>query len=166
MEYTSSRRGRDLLSDVTKSKIESKTKSKEAKYTVKKKPKLTAEKKKALTLRNEMNVDRPEFHRQQWFRYVRLGDEWRKPVGSHSKSRRSWGYRPPNVKGGYRGPSEARGLHPSGFEEVRVFSADELNGVKPDTQAVRIGGTVGAKKRIDIVKKADELGIRVLNRGV
>jgi large subunit ribosomal protein L32e len=134
------------------------------KYTVKKKPKLTAETKKALELRNEMNADRPEFHRQQWFRYVRLGDEWRKPVGSHSKSRRSWGYRPANVKGGYRGPVAARNLHPSGFEEVRVFNVDELAAIKPDTQAVRIGGTVGAKKRGDIMKKADELGIRVLNR--
>ena len=134
------------------------------KYTVKKKPKLTAEKKKALELRNEMNLDRPEFHRQQWFRYGRLGEEWRKPVGAHSKSRRSWGYRPANVRGGYRGPAAARDLHPSGFEEVRVFNVDDLAAVKPDTQAVRIGGTVGAKKRGDIMKKADEMGIRVLNR--
>ena len=140
--------------------------NKEVKYTVKKKPKLTPEKKKALALRNEMSAERPEFRRQQWFRYVRLGEEWRKPIGVHSKSRKSWGYRPPNVKGGYRGPAAARNLHPSGFEEVRVFNVDELNGVKPETQAVRIGGTVGAKKRINIVKKADELGIRVLNRGV
>ncbi len=134
------------------------------KYTVKKKPKLTTQKKKALELRNEMNKERPEFRRQQWFRYGRLGEEWRKPVGVHSKSRRSWGYRPANVKGGYRGPAAARNLHPSGFEEIRVFNVGELAAIKPDTQAIRIGGTVGTKKRGEIMKKADELGIRVLNR--
>ena len=67
---------------------------------------------------------------------------------------------------GYRGPAAVRGLHPSGFEEVMVYNVDGLTNVDPNVQAVRIGGTVGTKKRLDIQAKADELGIRVLNRMV
>jgi large subunit ribosomal protein L32e len=38
--------------------------------------------------------------------------------------------------------------------------------VDPKKQAVRIGGTVGTRKRIMIEDRAEELGIRVLNRMV
>jgi len=78
--------------------------------------------------------------------------------------RRHYGYRPPIVSIGYRGPAEVRGLHPSGFQEVMVFNVSQLNGIDPKVQAVRIGGTVGARKRGDIIAKADQEGIRVLNR--
>ena len=74
--------------------------------------------------------------------------------------------RPPVVDIGFRGPTEVRGLHPSGFEEVLVYNVDGLEGIDPKVQAVRIGGTVGTKKRIVIQERADELGIRVLNRMV
>ena len=56
--------------------------------------------------------------------------------------------------------------HPSGFEEVIIYNVDGLEGIDPKKQAVRIGGTVGTKKRIAIEDRADELGIRVLNRMV
>ena len=67
---------------------------------------------------------------------------------------------------GFRGPVAARDLHPSGFEEVLVYNVDGLEGIDPKKQAVRIGGTVGTKKRIAIEDRADVLGIRVLNRMV
>ena len=67
---------------------------------------------------------------------------------------------------GYRGPAAVRNLHPSGFEEVMVYNVEGLEGIDPKTQAARIGGTVGTKKRIAIEDRADELGIRVLNRMV
>ncbi|MCL1978833.1 MAG: 50S ribosomal protein L32e, partial [Methanomassiliicoccaceae archaeon] len=74
--------------------------------------------------------------------------------------------RPPMVDIGFRGPASVRGLHPSGFEEVLVHNVDGLEGIDPKVQAVRIGGTVGTKKRIAIEDRAAELGIRVLNRMV
>jgi large subunit ribosomal protein L32e len=74
--------------------------------------------------------------------------------------------RPPVVLIGYRGPVIARDLHPSGFEEKLVFTTDDLDGIDAKRQAVRIGGTVGTKKRILIEDRAEELGIRVLNRMV
>jgi|WetSurMetagenome_2_1015567.scaffolds.fasta_scaffold07626_6 large subunit ribosomal protein L32e len=136
----------------------------EGEYVTKRKPELDDETKALLLKRTEIDARRPEFQRQEWFRYQKLEGKWRKPRGMHSKMRRHYGYRPPIVSIGYRGPAEVRGLHPSGFEEVMVFNASQLTGIDPKVQAVRIGGTVGARKRGDIIAKADQEGIRVLNR--
>ncbi|HSV41887.1 MAG TPA: 50S ribosomal protein L32e [Methanomassiliicoccales archaeon] len=133
-------------------------------YVAKIKPQLSDEIKEMLVLRKEIADRRPPFRRQEWFRYQKLGEKWRKPRGLHSKMRRHYGYRPTIVSIGFRGPAEVRGLHSSGFEEVMVFNTKQLAGVDPKIQAVRIGGTVGGKKRIEILSKADEIGIRVLNR--
>ncbi len=133
-------------------------------YVVKKKPELDDETKKLLSLRYDMSHDRIAFLRQEWFRFPRLGEKWRRPRGMHSKMRRHIQYRPNVVSIGYRGPAKVRGLHPSGFEEVMVWNPDQLDKVDPKVQAVRVGGSVGYKKRQAIEKKADELGIRVLNR--
>jgi large subunit ribosomal protein L32e len=69
------------------------------------------------------------------------------------------------VKVGYRGPKLARNLHPSAFKEVIVYNVDDLNEVDAKTEAVRIAHTVGAKKRSEILSRAKDLGIRVLNLG-
>jgi large subunit ribosomal protein L32e len=135
-------------------------------YVVKAKPELDEETEDALAKRAIISGNRPAFKRQEWFRYSKLGEGWRKPKGIHSKMKRKLKRRPPVVVIGYRGPKAARGLHPSGFEEVHVQTMDELEGVDPKKQAVRIGGTVGTRKRIMIEDRAEELGIRVLNRMV
>lgn len=135
-------------------------------YVVKLKPELDSETADALAKRAMISGRRPAFKRQEWFRYAKLGENWRKPKGIHSKMKRGLKRRPPMVEVGYRGPAEVRGLHPSGFEEVMVYNVDGLEGIDPKKQAVRIGGTVGTKKRIAIEDRADELGIRVLNRMV
>ena len=135
-------------------------------YTVKAKPELSEETVDALAKRAIISGRRPAFKRQEWFRYSKLGEMWRRPKGIHSKMKRNLGRRPPVVDIGYRGPKAARGLHPSGFEEVMVYNIDGLEGIDPKIQAVRIGGTVGTKKRIQIEDRAQELGIRVLNRMV
>lgn len=133
-------------------------------YRVKLKPELDEETKRLLALRNEMSNDRVEFLRQEWFRYPRLGEKWRKPRGLHSKMRRHYSYRPNIVSVGYRGPAKVRGLHSSGFQEVMVYNPDQLDDIDPKTQAVRVGSSVGFKKRQAIEAKADDMGIRVLNR--
>jgi len=135
-------------------------------YAVKAKPELDEETKDALAKRALISGRRPAFKRQEWFRYAKLGEKWRRPKGIHSKMKRKLDRRPPVVVIGYRGPASVRGLHPSGFEEVHVFNVNDLDGLDPKKQAVRIGGTVGTKKRIMIEDRAEELGIRVLNRMV
>lgn len=136
----------------------------EGEYVAKIKPELSKEQKVLLVKRREMSDHRPNFLRQEWFRYQKLEGKWRKPRGIHSKMRRHYGYRLNIVSIGYRGPAAVRGLHSSGFQEVMVYNPAMLEGVDPKVQAVRIGGTVGGKKRNAIISKADEIGIRVLNR--
>ena len=133
-------------------------------YKPRQKPVLDDDTKNSLSKRNRISHKRPKFKRQNWFRYKRLGDKWRRPRGIHSKMRRHFKYRIPVVQSGFRGPANVRGLHPSGFEEVRINTTKEVDNVDPKTQAIRIARTVGDKKREVIVKKADELGIRVFNR--
>ncbi len=140
--------------------------AKEAVYVPKAKPELSEETADALAKRAIISGRRPAFKRQEWFRYVKLGDKWRKPKGLHSKARRNLKRRTPNVDIGFRGPVAARNLHPSGFEEVLIHNVNGLENIDPKVQAVRIGKTVGTKKRIAIEDRAAELGIRVLNRMV
>ena len=133
-------------------------------YKPRQKPVLDEQTKKDLSKRNRMSHKRPAFKRQNWFRYKRLGEKWRRPRGIHSKMRRHFKYRIPVAQVGFRGPASVRGLHPSGFEEVLVNNLKEVDNVNPETQGIRISSTVGDKKRELIVKKADELKIRVFNR--
>ena len=139
----------------------------EAEDVVKKKAELDAETTDALAKRALISGRRPAFKRQEWFRYAKFKDStWRKPKGIHSKMKRRLKRRGPIVDIGFRGPAAVRGLHPTGFEEVLVYNVDSLEAIDPKKQAIRIGGTVGTKKRIAIEDRADELGIRILNRMV
>ena len=134
-------------------------------HTARQKPVLDEETAKALAFRAQQKKKQPAFRRQEWYRYKRLSrSSWRKPNGLQSKMRLNRKYRPPMVRIGYRKISSARGLHPSGFEEVLVHNQHDLEGLDPETQAVRIGARVGNRKRIEIHDKANSLGIRVLNQ--
>ena len=133
-------------------------------YKPRQKPVIEDKVKAELAKRSRMSHKRPAFKRQNWFRYKRLGDKWRRPRGIHSKMRRHFKYRIPVVQSGFRGPASVRGLHPSGFEEVLINNLKEVDNVDAKTQAMRIASTVGDKKREMIVTKANELGIRVFNR--
>jgi len=64
---------------------------------------------------------------------------------------------------GYKGPKIARFLHPSGFREYMVFNVADLAEVDANTQAIRIAHTVGKRKRADIIAKAKELNLKILN---
>jgi len=135
-------------------------------YRAKKKPELTDNQKKQLSLRKQIQQRRPRFLREEWFRYKRIPMNWRRPDGITSKMRIHKKYRPNVVSVGFRGPKDARGLHPSGFEEVVVNNVADLTKINPKTQAARISGGVGTKKRGEIAKKAEELDIRILNMKV
>ncbi len=105
----------------------------------------------------------PKFRRQEWFRFARLGEKWRKPRGLDSKMRLGKSGKPAMPSVGYKLSRGVRGLHPSGLVEVIVGNVKELEGVDPAKQAVRISASVGAKKGEQITKRAQELKIKVLN---
>jgi large subunit ribosomal protein L32e len=128
---------------------------------VDKTPELTDEEERLLAQRER--VGKPQFNRQDYHKKKRTPTSWRRPRGGLSKQRRGIKGKGAKVEAGYRTPTEVRGLHPSGFEEVRVENPDDLEGVDGDRQAVRIGSTVGGRKRERIEELAEEAGIRVLN---
>jgi len=134
-------------------------------HVAKQKPVLSEDMKLALALRSEQKKKTPAFKRTEWFRYKRLSRSgWRAPHGMDSKQRRNYKYRSSLVRVGHGKIAAARGLHPSGFKEIMVHNTVDLESIDPETEAARVGKTVGGRKREQIYSRADELGIRVLNR--
>ncbi len=134
-------------------------------HTSRQKPVLDDATRAALDMRAAQSKKQPAFRRQEWFRYRRLSKTgYRKPKGKDSKMRQNRKYRAPMARVGYGKVAAARGLHPSGFAEVLVHNSNELDGLDPELQAVRIGAGVGNRKRSRIHDRADDLGLRVLNR--
>ena len=134
-------------------------------HVAKQKPVLSDDMKVALALRFEQKKKTPSFRRTEWFRYKRLSRSgWRAPHGMDNKQRRNYKYRSSLVRVGHGKVAAARGLHPSGFREVMVHNTNDLEIIDPETEAARVGKTVGGRKREQIYNRADELGIRVLNR--
>ncbi|MDD3985666.1 MAG: 50S ribosomal protein L32e [Methanobacterium sp.] len=109
---------------------------------------------------------KPNFKRQEWFRYKKLGETYRKPKGKTSKRRRYEARKPAMPAIGYRTPRNLRGLHPSGFEDVLICNITDLEKLDPSTQAGRISSTVGTRKKITMLAKAKELKIKILNKGL
>ncbi len=107
-----------------------------------------------------------EFKRTDYMRHLKLGKRdrkvvWRRAKGKHSKIRRKrMGYpRKPEV--GYRTQQSQSGLV-DGMQPILVHNIQELEAITPKTQAVIIA-RVGAKKKLDIIKKANEKGLTILN---
>ncbi len=118
-----------------------------------------------LAARKKVAEKRPKFIRQESWRYDRLAENWRKPKGKDNKMRKQKSGVPAIVKVGYRGPKVARGLHPSGYTDNIVHNTAEVAKLDPKKDAARIAHTVGKRKRIEIIAKAKQMGIKVLNAG-
>ena len=124
------------------------------------------EQKRLLELRKKINKKRPSFRRVESWRYVRVKDSWRKARGIDSRTRikSKSGVKSPSA--GYRGPKKIRGLHPSGFEEVRVEIIDDLKDLNNKKHAIKISTKLGIKKRINLIDYAQKRGFKILNIGI
>ncbi len=124
---------------------------------------LEAKTKKLLHVRKIQKSKKPTFKQTDSHKKKKLAEYWRRPDGIHNKTRYSKHGKCPLVERGYGSPVAVRGLHPSGFEDVLVNNVPEIESLKIDRQAIRIGRTVGARKRSLIEKRAEELGLKILN---
>ena len=86
--------------------------------------------------------------------------KWRKPRSIDLDRGLQHGFRP---KIGYRNKASLRDIHPSGYTEIMIKTLNDLDTVNVKTEAIRISATVGKRKRNDIVTKANEKGIWILN---
>jgi len=119
--------------------------------------------KELLNLRKQIKAHKPNFVREESWRYKRVKENWRRPKGIDShmrKQKKGW---PKRVKVGYRGPRAARYLHPSGYYDILVHNVAELSNLDHKKDAARIASAVGKRKRKEIIEKAKTLKIKVLN---
>jgi len=49
------------------------------------------------------------------------------------------------------------------LKEILVYNLKGLEKINPEKEACRIASNVGKKKKLEIMKKAEELKIRILN---
>jgi large subunit ribosomal protein L32e len=114
-----------------------------------------------LKVRAEKKARKPRFARQGAGKKIEVGTKYRKPTGYQSKMRRrQLGYSPMPSQG-WRAPAEVRGLSKDGLEPVVVCNVKDLVLVDPKKQVVIIGTTVGGRKRILILEKAQELNVAI-----
>ena len=123
--------------------------------------------KEALEKREQVASSRPDFIRQESWRYAKLDPAWRKPKGkdNHQRKQKSRG-RPGLVKVGYGGPKIAKYLHPSGYTDNLVHTHTDLQKLDPKKDGIRFGHSVGAKKRREIISKAIEMKFKIFNARV
>lgn len=120
-----------------------------------------------LKARDAISEGRPSFTRPESWRYKRLQTTWRKPKGvdNHQRKQKSRG-RPGIVKIGYGGPRHAKNLHPSGYTDNLIHNIADLEQLDPKTDGIRLGHSVGAKKRREIIAVAIEKKFKVFNARV
>jgi ribosomal protein L32E len=121
-----------------------------------------AEEKKASTKRSK-----PKFLRTDWHKKIRLGKgvkknlKWHGAKGRQNKLRLGRKGRMQRPKVGWGAESAARGFV-DGMEVVRVENIKEVEAVSKG-QGVLVAN-VGAKKRAEILTKAKEMKLTVLNK--
>jgi large subunit ribosomal protein L32e len=111
-----------------------------------------------------MKRKKPKFRRQEWWKRKRLKNVWRKPKGRDSKlkkCKKGYGY---VVKVGWGSPKTLRGKNWLGLEARLVSNVNELDKLEPKKHMVVIAHGVGAKKRSEIIKKAEEYGFNIANK--
>ena len=119
--------------------------------------------KRLMEVRKNIKKKRPSFRRVESWHYVRVKDPWRKARGIDSRTRikSKSGVKSPGK--GYRGPKKVRGIHPSGYEEVRVETIKDVENLNNRKHALKISSKLGAKKRMVLIDYSKRKGFKILN---
>jgi len=108
---------------------------------------------------------KPEFLRTNWYRKPSLKNDpkWRWGHGRDNKIRLKMKGKPRPPESGYRSPKAVRGLLRNGLKPVIVRNVEDLEKVDKEKEIAVIYHGVGKRKRMQIIEKAKELGIQILN---
>ncbi|PVZ96479.1 hypothetical protein BB558_007638 [Smittium angustum] len=106
-----------------------------------------------------------KFVRVHCDRYLRLPTSWRKPTGIDSRTRRRFKGTRPQPKIGFGSNKATRFLLPNGFRLFTVNNIKDLESLTMlnRTYCAEIASTVSSRNRIELVKKAKELNIKIIN---
>nr|WCZ58424.1 60S ribosomal protein L32 [Paratrimastix eleionoma] len=106
-----------------------------------------------------------KFCRHQSERIKRLGDAWRKPHGIDSRVRRQYKGAKRMVSIGYGTDAEHRFQAPNGKHLFHISNLRDVELMTMHTQDYmgEIAACIGARLRKDIVKRANELNLRLTN---
>src|SRR3989344_5482550 len=102
----------------------------------------------------------PKFVRQDYMRHLKLGknrkklQKWRKAKGRHSKMRKKRKGYPISPSIGYKSQKV--------MERVLINNMNDLKHLTKKVPVI-IASRLGAKKKMEIIKKAQEMNIKILN---
>ena len=94
---------------------------------------------------------------------ARVKSRWRFPRGKHSKVRQMHKGRPALPNPGHGSPVATKGLHVSGLKPVVISNKNELSNIDVSLEGAIISGKIGNKKRLELLRFADENKISLLN---
>lgn len=97
---------------------------------------------------------------------MRVAPSWRKPKGIDNRMRRRFKGAAPMASIGYGSNKKTKFLLQNGFYKFTVKNIKELNllTMQNHRYCAEIAHGVSAKNRVGIIKRAAELGIRVINK--
>lgn len=105
------------------------------------------------------------FKRHQSDEYVKVKESWRRPRGIDSRQRRRFKGLTLLVNIGYGSDKKTRHMLANGFYKFTVNNVKELDMLLMQNRkyAAEIAHNVSSKKRKEIVERAAQLNIKVLN---
>ncbi|MEE9406405.1 MAG: 50S ribosomal protein L32e [Candidatus Aenigmarchaeota archaeon] len=106
---------------------------------------------------------KPEFKRHETCKRAKLKDSWRKARGKHSKVRQKHRGKRKMPSIGYRLPAKVRDLNRAGYREVLVSTLADIRKLDPKKEMALITSSVGRKKRLEIMKAAEDAGVGISN---
>merc|ERR1712178_285140 len=107
-----------------------------------------------------------KFKRHQSDRFFTVKESWRKPKGIDNRMRRKFRGMTRMPKIGYGSNRRTRHVLQNGFKKFRVNNTADLEILLMHnrTYAAQIAHNVSSNKRKDIIQRADQLNIKVINR--
>ncbi|KAI9678557.1 MAG: 60S ribosomal protein L32 [Caeruleum heppii] len=105
------------------------------------------------------------FHRHQSDTYKCVDPSWRKPKGIDNRVRRRFKGQIAMPSIGYGTNKKTRHMMPSGHKAFLVHNPNDVDLLLMHnrTYAAEIGHAVSSRKRIEIIAKAKQLGVKVTN---